>query len=176
MTETAIPLPQDEIPTTDAGAPVFFDAILTPHRSLSQTGFAIIMGVLAGVTLAVGTAFFLMGAWPVIGIAGLEIACVYLMIRHSYRTGESSERIVLTDERLELTRTDHRGRIARASLPTAWLTVQLQKPVRPESQLLLSSHGVTISIGSFLAPFEREQLEVALKDALNQARAPVHLR
>ncbi|MDB2532086.1 DUF2244 domain-containing protein, partial [Alphaproteobacteria bacterium] len=39
-----------------------------PHRSLSPKGFAIVIGVLAGLLFTIGLGFFLAGAWPDIWI------------------------------------------------------------------------------------------------------------
>ena len=51
---------------TDAlAAPLHFDAILHPHRSLSARGFFILMTLLCAVSFAGGIAFTLLGAWRV---------------------------------------------------------------------------------------------------------------
>lgn len=159
-----------------ADAPVFFDAVLTPNRSLPPAGFYLIIGVIGGITLGVGTVFFFMGAWPVIGIAGLELIGVYWMFRQSYKTGQCHERLVLTEDALLVERADHRGNVGHMHLPATWLTVRIDDPVRHESQLTLSTHGVTVTVGSFLAPFERGELAKALQTALDEARTPPHLR
>ena len=43
----------------------FFRALLTPHRSLGRTGFAVLMGALTFGWLAAGALFLASGAWPV---------------------------------------------------------------------------------------------------------------
>src|SRR3546814_13652527 len=62
---------------TDAGPDgtpdgCLFDAILTPHRSLSPTGFLVLMSLVALVGFGIGIAFLTIGAWPVFGFCGLE--------------------------------------------------------------------------------------------------------
>ena len=64
---------------------VLFEARLSPHRSLSFTGFTILMLVLAGISLAIGITFLMMGAWPVFGFFGLDVALVWLAFRANYR-------------------------------------------------------------------------------------------
>jgi uncharacterized membrane protein len=44
--------------------PAIFSAVLTPHRSLSPTGFLIFMLVLGGISFVSGMVFLLAGAWP----------------------------------------------------------------------------------------------------------------
>ena len=51
----------------------FFRALLTPHRSLGRTGFAILMGALLFGWLATGALFLSQGAWPVFGFFGLDV-------------------------------------------------------------------------------------------------------
>ena len=44
--------------------PPLFDALLTPHRSLTPRGFLLLMGVLCALSFGSGLAFILSGAWP----------------------------------------------------------------------------------------------------------------
>ena len=53
--------------------PELFSALLTPHRSLSRTGFIVLMVFLSVVSFVAGLAFLLMGAWPVFGFFGLDV-------------------------------------------------------------------------------------------------------
>ena len=44
-----------------------FSAVLLPHRSLGRKGFVILMSVISGASFLTGLAFYLRGAWPVMG-------------------------------------------------------------------------------------------------------------
>ena len=70
---------------------LLFDAVLMPHRSLSATGFGVLMGIVAAASCAIGLAFLLAGAWPVIGFLGLDITLVYLAFRSTYHSGKLRE-------------------------------------------------------------------------------------
>ena len=50
--------------------PALFDAELRPHRSLSPRGFLVLMLAVCAISFAGGLAFFLAGAWPVVGFLG----------------------------------------------------------------------------------------------------------
>src|SRR6202022_4609972 len=50
---------------------LFFERVLSPHRSLPPYGFHVLMLVLGLISLAVGIGFVAIGAWPVIGFFGL---------------------------------------------------------------------------------------------------------
>ncbi|MGE3067397.1 MAG: DUF2244 domain-containing protein, partial [Hyphomicrobiaceae bacterium] len=55
-----------------AKAPAF-RAMLTPYRSLSPTGFIVLMAALSAISFITGMIFFLSGAWPVMGFCGLDV-------------------------------------------------------------------------------------------------------
>ena len=60
----------DNDPTAEL---TLFSAIITPHRSLSGTGFLAVMALVGGFSFIGGMFFFLLGAWPVIGFLGLDV-------------------------------------------------------------------------------------------------------
>ena len=66
-----------------------------PHRSLSPKGFAIVIGVLAGLLFTIGLGFFLAGAWPVIGFLGLELLVVWGAFKLNYRAANVRETLSL---------------------------------------------------------------------------------
>jgi uncharacterized membrane protein len=148
-----------------------FDVVLRPHRSLSPVGFAVIMGILSIWSFVGGLVFWLKGAWPVIGFLGIDIALVYWAFRASYGQGRVAERLRLADGTLTVWRLDKRGAEERFAFPSYWLRVTLEEDQNGPGQLLLSSHGRHVSVGSFLAPDERAELARELSAALREARA-----
>lgn len=56
-----------------------FRAVFTPNRSLGGLGFFLVMARIYSVSFAIGIAFWLKGAWPVMGLFGLD---VILNLRH----------------------------------------------------------------------------------------------
>ena len=53
---------------------VFLEAVLYPYRSLSRRGFVMLMAALAGASLAAGVTCIAVGAWPIFGFFGLDVA------------------------------------------------------------------------------------------------------
>ena len=153
-----------------AGEPLLFDAILTPYRSLSPRGFAILMGSAALIGFGFGAAFIALGAWPIFGFCGAEWLLFYFCFRLNYRAARLQERIRMTPEVLTVERKDPRGRIQSWSFQSYWLRIEMDDPPEHESQLALASHGRRLTIGSFLSPPERLELALALKAALAGAR------
>lgn len=151
--------------------PVFFDAILRPHRSLGPAGFAILMSAVAIVGFGAGIAFLMMGAWPVFGFCGLEVVLIYVCFRLNYRSGEIFERVRLTERALTVERHNRRGAPLGWSFQPYWLRVVMDDPPQHDSLLTLRSHGRSLAIGSFLTPEERLDFAQALKEALARQRA-----
>ncbi len=77
---------------------LFFERVLLPYRSLPPRGFHILMLTLSLISLAVGIGFISIGAWPVIGFFGLDVALVYVAFRLSYHSARRSETIRLADD------------------------------------------------------------------------------
>lgn len=151
--------------------PELFSALLTPHRSLSRTGFLVLMAFVCAVSFATGVAFWLMGAWPVLGFFGLDALAIYWAFRINFRRATASEEISLTPSELRVRRVSHRGHVAEWVLNPLW--VQLDQKTHAEfgiEKLYLVSRGRRVSIGSFLGPDEKASFAKALIAALQAAK------
>src|SRR3954467_15607347 len=100
------PTHTDNDPTAE---PTLFSAIITPHRSLSGTGFLAVMALVGGFSFIGGLFFFWLGAGPVIGFLGLDVALVYWAFRANYRAAAAFEEVTVTPSELRLRRVSHRG-------------------------------------------------------------------
>ncbi len=147
-----------------------FEATLQPHASLPRAGFALLMALLCGVSFAAGIAFVTIGAWPVLGFFGLDVALLYLAFRINYRRARRYETVRLTPARLTIERVSPRGRIERFEFQPYWLRVLMDDPPRSDSRLILRSHGRSLAIGAFLTPAERLEVARALTAALGRVK------
>lgn len=133
------------------------------------------MAASAAGLLAVGLLFWLLGAWPVIGLCGLEFLLLYGAFRLNYSDGRACERLRLSDDGLEISRMRPNGAVARVwRMQPNWLRIDIDNPPEHDSQLTLSTHGRRVVVGSFLTPEERLELANALHDALNRWRTAPH--
>jgi uncharacterized membrane protein len=151
--------------------PMLFSARLTPHRSLSRTGFLVLMAFISAVSFAAGVAFLLMGAWPVLGFFGLDMLVIYWAFRVNFRRAAATEEISVTPLELRVRRVSHRGHVAEWVLNPLW--VQLDQKVHAEfgiERLYLVSRGRRVSIGSFLGADEKASFAKALMAALQTAK------
>ena len=151
---------------------VYFDAELRPHRSLSPTGFTIVMVAAAALGFTIGTAFMIAGAWPVMGFCGLELLLLYVAFRLNYRSGRRYEHIRLTDGGLEIHRYGPKGDVRSSEIEPNWLRVDIGVAPPHKGQLVLSSHGRAVTIGGFLGPDEKIELATALLAAIERYRTP----
>jgi uncharacterized membrane protein len=149
---------------------VYLDAEIRPYRSLSRAGFIVVMCVLAGASFLAGVYYVAMGAWPVMGFFGLDVALVWLAFRLSYRQARLVERVRVTADRLDVTRRQPSGSAESWALSPYWTRVRIDEPVRHDSQIELVSRGESLIVGSFLAPGERRRFADKLKAALAAAR------
>lgn len=62
-----------------------FEAVLYPNQPLGRAGFIVLMLAVSSVSVALGLAFVLAGAWPVAGFFGLDVLLLYLAFRAAQR-------------------------------------------------------------------------------------------
>jgi len=158
-------------------APRFlFDAVLRPNRSLGHREFRVMMIVVSIVSLVVGGAFLFAGAWPVFGFFGVDVLLLYWAFRASYRSGQAYETLQLTPDALIVRRVGPDGAPAGEWVfQPGWLKIRIDRPPTDRSQLVLSSHGRSLAVGTFLTPGERVEVADALEAALlgcRKARSP----
>ncbi|HZB92204.1 MAG TPA: DUF2244 domain-containing protein [Stellaceae bacterium] len=150
---------------------VQYQAVLKPHRSLPPRGFTVLMLLLAAVSFGVSLFFVLHGAWPVSPFFGLDVGLVWLAFRLSYRQARQSEELRLTDESLTVDRINIYGERRRWQFQPFWLRVRFEEEDEDTNRLMLTSHGRTLVVGSFLGPAERRSVARGLSDALARWRA-----
>jgi len=160
-----------EFAETDAPlARLFFERVLSPHRSLPPHGFHIMMLVLGLISLAVGIGFVAIGAWPVFGFFGLDVALVYLAFRLNYRGARQSETIRLAGDAFTVERISVRGVRRAWRFQPFWLQVILQERAGEANRLLVASHGRSLTIGDFVTSPARRELAAAIRAALRRWR------
>jgi uncharacterized membrane protein len=150
--------------------PPGFRAILTPHRSLSATGFIVLMALLSGLSFVTGMVFLLMGAWPVMGFFGLDVLLVYIAFRLSYRSGRLCEIVELTPACFLWTRVHPSGRREHFDCNPYWARINLSEWPDGRTELKLFSQGKELAFGSFLTDDERRDFASALRAALLDMR------
>lgn len=156
-----------------AQVPEPFRVMLTAHRSLPPVGFLILMATLGLISFAAGLVFLLLGAWPVLGFFGLDLALVYVAFRMNYRSGRLYETIVITQGETTMTRVHPSGRCEVHPFATAWVRLRLDQGLDGRTTLSLNHHQRRLVFGLFLTDDERCDLAEALQRALVDARGGI---
>lgn len=149
---------------------VFFERVLLPHRSLPSTGFNVLMLLLGLISLAVGIGFVAIGAWPVCGFFGLDVALIYVAFRINYRSARQHETLRLSRDDFIVERVSIRGERRTWRFQPFWLRVILEERNDESNRLLVASHGRSLVIGDFLPPPMRRELATTLRHALSRWR------
>ena len=148
---------------------VHFSTLLRPHRSLPPDGFKwLIRGVLLA-NLLVALPMYLLGAWPIAGFCGLDVALLWWLFDRNYFDAKRSETLTLTDRELVVVRIAPDGEREEHRLEAYWLKVDLG-----ERRLVVSSRGNRVVVGRFLAPADRAKVADELQAALAALRAPTY--
>lgn len=159
----------DTAPAT-AREPATFRFELRPHRSLGRNGFLLLMGGLCLVSFVAGVVFSMMGAWPVTGFFGLDVALVYLAFRLNYRAGRAHEIVEVTPDVLSITRVEPSGRRRTFICNPYWARVNLTEWPDGSTDLSVRTQETRHSFARVLNNDERRDFAAALKDALLMAR------
>jgi uncharacterized membrane protein len=131
----------------------------------------VLMAAICIVSFGTGLLFFMLGAWPVIGFMGLDVALIYLAFRLNFRALRRYETVDLTREALIVTQVEPSGRSQAWSFNPYWVRLRLEPRIGRSTELSLASHGQRLVFASFLTDSEREDFAHALSSALSAARS-----
>jgi uncharacterized membrane protein len=151
--------------------PTLFSAIITPHRSLSATGFTVVMALVGVISFIGGVFFFVVGAWPIVGFLGLDVLLIYWAFKLNYRSAAAYEQVTVTPSELRVRQVSHRGEISEWTLNPMWTS--LDREIHEDFGLLhlfLVSKGRKLPVAGFLSPPERESFATALSSAISLAK------
>lgn len=154
---------------------IIFRARLTPYRSLGPRGFILLMSFIGGLSFIAGLVFFWIGAWPIIGFFGLDVILIWWAFRFNYRSARQCELIYITPYEVIIHHISSRGKVNKASFNPYWVRLNVEElDDEGTLRLLLTSHGRSYEIGTFLNPPERIPFSKALEQALMVARMSPH--
>ena len=137
--------------------------VIAPNCSLSVKGALwFFCGTCFG-SFSIASMMVLLGYWPVLPFAGLEMAVlawalkVSLARRHQFQIITIGERDVVVESR-------SRAESQQVVFPRHWAQVKLRRPASRlhPSRLVIESHGRQLEIGDFLTEEERRGLAVRL--------------
>ena len=156
--------------------PPLFSTILRPHRSLSLSGFKLVMVLVALASAIASIPFVVMGFWPVAGFYGLDVALLYFAFRANFKLQKQTEEIIISPFDLVLRKTSENGQAKEWHFNPVWTRLVSEEHEEfGVMKLALASRNETVPLGQFLAPEDRGRLIRAVSAALIEAkRGPRH--
>ena len=160
--------------TADNELAPIFEAVITPHRSLGQSGFLVLMIAVGAVSFIAGIVFLAIGAWPVFGFFGLDVLLLYWAFRINYRRAAAYEVVTVTPIELKVRKVSHRGQVRQWALNPLWVTLdKVTHEAYGIERLFLVTRGKRLAIANYLGPDEKASFAKALSNALNDAKRGV---
>lgn len=157
-----------------SGPAPHFEALITPHRSLSPAGLRRLIAFILLLSGGISVGLWIIGAWPVIGFNGAEIGFAIVLLTRNARDHRRLERLVLHEDALIVQRSDAHGRLTSTRrLNAAWLQAILEERPGRAPALLLVERGRRLEVGAELGEAEKRDLATALRAALYRLRNPV---
>jgi uncharacterized membrane protein len=159
------------IATVEAEDPALFAARITPHRSLTRRHFRLLLMFFLGANIFTSLPFIILGAWPVAGFMGLDVALLYIAFKANFRAGQAYEDVHVTPFELLVAKVSPKGQRAEWRFNPAF--VRLEREEHEEFgtlRLALVSRGRSVEVAAFLGPGEKADFASALSLALAEAR------
>jgi uncharacterized membrane protein len=137
---------------------------ICPNCSLSVRGAAMFFGSLCFVSFSIAGMLALLGFWPVLPFAGLEMLGLGWALRVSLQRRFHRQTITVTDQYVRVESRD-RVNCSQVVFPRHWAQVKLRRPASRlhPSRLTIESHGRQCELGSFLTEAERRGLALRLQ-------------
>ncbi|HEX7761096.1 MAG TPA: DUF2244 domain-containing protein [Caulobacteraceae bacterium] len=150
--------------------PLYMDALITPHRSLSERGFIVLIAIMTAINCATAVMFVSMGAAPVPAFLGLDLVAVVIAFAVSNRQALRKERVQVSAAEVRVMLETPKGEQLLWASPTAFtrVTVVGESEDLPELRLALSGRELPLALA--LGRAERLDFAKALRQAIAQAR------
>ena len=144
---------------------------LVPHRSLSPSQFRLFIGLFATGCLLSSLPFLILGAWPVAGFMGLDVAILWFAFRVNFRAARAYELVRVTPIDLCVEKVSARGRRRAWHFSPSFVRLE-SREIEDFGvvQLEVVSRGRRLGIADCLGPAEKADFARDLDQALARAR------
>ncbi|MGZ3375224.1 MAG: DUF2244 domain-containing protein [Phenylobacterium sp.] len=146
------------------------DAVITPHRSLSERGFIILIAVVTLANCCSAAVFVHMGAIYVPFFLGIDVLAILVAFIVSYRAARQIERVTITAREVVVTHEAPNWTRTVWESPTAFTRVAVVREENRTVGLRLALSGKELAVAQALSPRERGEFAKALEKAIWEAR------
>jgi uncharacterized membrane protein len=148
----------------------YMDAVITPHRSLSERGFIVLISVVTLANCCSAAVFVHMGAVFVPLFLGIDVIAVLVAFTVSYRQARRVERVTITAREVVVTHEAPTWKRVVWESPTAFTRVTVDRDEDQTFGLRLALSGREVAVAQALSPRERGEFAKALQQAISEAR------
>lgn len=150
--------------------PLYMDAVITPHRSLSERGFIVLIAIVTLANCASAAVFIAMGATFVPIFLGVDLLAVFVAFMVSFQAAKRIERVQVTARDVRVTHETPKWTRLVWESPTAFTRVAVETEDERVVGLQLSLSGRHAPVAQALSPRERAAFAEALQQAIREAR------
>lgn len=148
----------------------YMDAVITPHRSLSERGFIVLISVVTVSNCISSAVFVHFGATLVPIFMGLDVLAVLVAFMVSFASARRVERVRVTSREVLVTHEAPNWRRVVWESPTAFTRVAVEREEDRTIGLRLALSGRDVAVAQALSPRERGEFAKALERAIWEAR------
>jgi uncharacterized membrane protein len=157
--------------TTQTQARPLFAAKLTPHLPMGRKGIRAIIVLVAILATIPGIIFFSLGAWPIVGFMGLDVALIWWALSASQSDGKRFEEVTLWPDQLELKQVDGKGKETLTRFDPYFVKLVIDRDYNERTTALhLRTRDRDVVVGAFLNADEKASFAKAFGTALKRAR------
>jgi uncharacterized membrane protein len=158
--------------TTQTQARPLFDARLTPHRSLGMKGLRVVIAVIAVAATVPAITFYSLGAWPIVGFMGLDVALIGWAMWAALKDGKRYEQVTLWRDQLEVKQVDGSGKESLVRFNPGFVKLVVDRDYNERTTgLHLRTADRDVVLGAFLNQDEKSSFAKAFGTALRRARS-----
>jgi len=152
--------------------PLFMDAVITPHRSLTPRGAMALIGAVTVFDAAMAVIFVAMGAAPIPIFLGIGLFAMVIALIVSNRTAMRRERILVSAVEVRVVKEERGAEQLVWVSPTAFTRVSLSDGEDDdEAALHLHLSDRALPVAQALSRRERLEFAQALEAAIRRAKA-----
>lgn len=145
-----------------------FSLVARRNNSLSSGGRHLVFAFIFVVSVGVAIAFALLGAWPILPFAGLEMLVLYVAFRHVDRHAADFERIAVEGDKVHV-ESFEAGNIRHHEFNRHWARLVVDSG---GNRLALRSHGRELEIGRFVNSERRIEMARELERQMHGRQLP----
>jgi uncharacterized membrane protein len=148
----------------------YMDAVIRPHRSLSERGFIILIAVVTICNCISSAVFVYYGATLVPFFMAFDVLAVIVAFAVSFAGARQVQRVTITARDVVVTHETPNWTKVVWESPTAFTRVTIEKDEDRTAVVRLALSGRDVPVAQALSPRERGEFAQALERAIWEAR------